>query len=68
MSLLVDTLPFACGVVGLGVEVSWPAQTRPGDVLHVDGHVAAIERTGRSSGVVTMKSRTLNQRERQSKR
>ena len=62
MSLLVDTLPFAGGVVGLSVEVSWPAPTRPGGVLHVDGHVAAIERTGRSSGVVTMKSRTLNQR------
>ena len=31
MRLLVDSLPFACGVIGAGAEISWPQPTRPGE-------------------------------------
>ena len=43
MRLNVDSgPPLAGGIVGAGVELSWPAPTRPGDVLHVESEVAEI--------------------------
>jgi acyl dehydratase len=64
MRLIVgDRAPFAGGVIGAGVELSWPRPTRPGDVLRVE--TAAIEITPSRSkpdrGIVTVRSETRNQ-------
>src|ERR1700687_5137648 len=34
--------PCPGGVVGAGADLSWPAPTRPGDVLHVESEVVEI--------------------------
>ncbi len=64
MRLNVGSLPLAGGVVGMGVELSWNAPVRPGDVLHVESEVEEIapSKTRPDRGVVTMLSRTLNQK------
>lgn len=63
MRLLVESLPFAQGVIGVGGEISWPRPTRPGDVLHVESKILDItpSRSRPNQGVVTVESRTLNQ-------
>jgi acyl dehydratase len=55
-------LPIAGGIVGLGGELAWPAATRPGDVLRVESEVVEIapSRSGKSRGVVTVRSETRN--------
>ncbi|MFY9937658.1 MAG: MaoC family dehydratase [Silvibacterium sp.] len=62
MRLLVESLPFACGVIGGGAEVSWPRPTRPSDVLHVKSTVVEIKpsRSKQDRGIVLMHSLTLN--------
>ncbi len=43
MRLLVDGgLPLDGGLIGAGVEVAWPAPTRPGDTLHVVAEIVEI--------------------------
>ena len=42
MRLLVRDFPVAGGVIGAGGEISWPAPTRPGAVLHVEGEVLEV--------------------------
>ena len=56
--------PLAGGVVGAGAELSWPAPTRPGDVLHVDSEVVEItpSRSRPDRGTVVLLSQTINQR------
>jgi acyl dehydratase len=56
--------PIAGGVVGAGVEISWPRPTRPGDVLQVDSEVIEVtpSRSRMNRGIVTMRSETRNQR------
>lgn len=63
MRLLVESLPFARGVIGAGAEIAWPRPTRPGDVLHVRSTVLEIRpsRSRPDRGLVTMESLTLNQ-------
>jgi len=63
MKLLVESLPFAQGVIGAGGEISWPRPTRPGDVLHVKSTVidVAASRSKPNQGIVTVESLTLNQ-------
>lgn len=66
MRLIVgDSAPFAGGVIGAGVELSWPRPTRPGDVLHVDTEVIEItpSRSKPDRGIVTVRSETRNQAE-----
>ena len=65
MRLLVESLPFACGVIGGGAEVSWPRPTRPNDVLHVRSKVIGIKpsRSKPDRGIVLTHSLTLNQHE-----
>lgn len=65
MRLLVESLPFACGVIGWGAEISWPRPTRPNDVLHVRSTVMEIRpsRSKPDRGLVLMHSLTLNQNE-----
>jgi acyl dehydratase len=56
--------PLAGGIVGVGVELSWPAPTRPGDVLHVESEVVEItpSRSRPDRGTIVLLSRTMNQR------
>jgi acyl dehydratase len=56
--------PLAGGVVGAGAELSWPAPTRPGDVLHVESEVVEItpSRSRLDRGTIVLLSRTMNQR------
>jgi acyl dehydratase len=64
MKLLVTgNLNLAGGMIGTGVELSWPTPTRADDILHVESEVVAVE-TSRSRldrGIVTLRSETLNQ-------
>jgi len=54
----------AGGVVGAGVEVSWPRPTRPGDELQVLSEVMEItpSRSKPDRGIVVLRSETRNQR------
>ncbi len=64
MRLMVTSGPaIAGGLVGAGVELSWPRPTRPGDVLHVVSEVTDIapSRSRPERGMVTMRSETRNQ-------
>ena len=56
--------PLAGGFVGAGGEVSWPAPTRPGDVLHVESEVVEVtpSRSRPDRGTIVLLSRTINQR------
>lgn len=64
MRLLVGGTPIAGGIVGLGVEVSWPRPTRPGDELQVFSEVTEItpSRSKPDRGLVVLRSETRNQR------
>jgi acyl dehydratase len=65
MRLLNDgSMPIAGGIIGAGGEIDWPRPTRPGDVLHVESEILAVapSRSRPDRGMVTMRSRTLNQR------
>lgn len=46
MKLLVQSVPFAHGIIGAGGEISWPRPTRPGDTLHVRSKVLDIKPSG----------------------
>ena len=63
MRLLVDGLPFAGGLIGVGGETTWPRPTRPGDTLTV--HVEVLEITPSRSrpdrGMVRTRNETRNQ-------
>jgi len=61
--LLVESVPFAGGLVGLGVEVSWPRPTRAGDELSVSTEVTDVtpSRSKPDRGVVTVRTETHNQ-------
>ena len=64
MRLLVTSGPaVAGGIVGAGVEVSWPKPTRPNDRLHVESEIidVAPSRSRPERGTVTMRSETRNQ-------
>jgi acyl dehydratase len=56
--------PIAGGIVGAGAELTWPAPTRPGDVLHVESEVVEItpSRSRPDRGTIVLLSRTINQR------
>ena len=47
--------PLAGGIVGAGGELSWPAPTRPGDVI-------TPSRSRSDRGTIVLLSRTINQR------
>jgi acyl dehydratase len=64
MRLIVgDSPPFVGGVIGAGVELSWPRPTRPGDVLRVETTVIEItpSRSKPDRGIVTVRSETRTQ-------
>lgn len=64
MKLLVQSLPFAEGVIGAGGQIAWPQPTRPGDVLRVKSEILEIRpsRSRPDRGMVQVRSTTLNQR------
>jgi acyl dehydratase len=64
MRLMVESVPFAGGLIGAGVELSWPRPTRPGDTLHVDSAITAItpSKSKPDRGIVTLHSLTFNQK------
>lgn len=64
MRLLVESVPFAGGVVGAGVEVAWPRPTRPGDTLRVESEIVELRpsRSRPTQGWVRLRAVTLNQK------
>ena len=63
MRLLVDGLPLAGGLIGVGGETTWPRPTRPGDILSV--HIEVLEITPSRSrpdrGMIRTRNETRNQ-------
>jgi acyl dehydratase len=65
MRLLVQTLNFAEGAIGLGVdELRWPNAVRPGDVLTVDTEILELRasRSRPGQGILRFRNVTTNQR------
>src|SRR5437870_9332947 len=65
MRLFVQTLNFAEGAIGLGVdELRWPNAVRPGDALSVETEIIdlRVSRSKPSHGVVRLGNVTVNQR------
>lgn len=63
MKMLVASVPLADGIIGLGIELSWPTPTYPDDVLRLFSTVQAIDPSASKPdrGVVTLFMETLNQ-------
>jgi acyl dehydratase len=64
MSLVVQALPIAGGVIGGGVdELRWPKPLRPGDELRLEGEIVEVRpsRTKPNQGLVRVRTTTLNQ-------
>jgi acyl dehydratase len=64
MKLLVEHgIALSGGIVGAGAEITWPAPTRPGDELHVNGEVVEVlpAPAGRKRGTIRLRSETVNQ-------
>ena len=65
MRLFVQTLNFAEGAIGLGVdELRWPNAVKPGDVLQVETEIAdlRLSRSNPTYGIVRLRYVTTNQR------
>ncbi len=65
MRLLVESGPqLAGGMIGAGVELSWPQATRPGDNLQVTSEILEVtpSRSKPDRGFITLKSQTRNQK------
>ena len=65
MRLFVQTLNFAEGAIGLGVdELRWPTAVRPGDVLQVETEIVdlRLSRSKPGHGIVRLRNVTTNQR------
>ena len=66
MRLFVQTLNFADGAIGLGVdEMRWPVAVRPGDVIRVQTDIIEL-RLSRSKpgfGIVRLRNTTRNQKD-----
>src|SRR5207253_2022498 len=64
MRLFVQTLNFAEGAIGLGVdELRWPNAVRPGDVLQVETEIVdlRLSRSKPTHGIVRLRNVTTNQ-------
>jgi acyl dehydratase len=60
MRLMVESVPFADGLIGASTEVSWPMPTRPGAVLQVYSEIVDIRRSRSKPGmaIVTLRAET----------
>jgi acyl dehydratase len=64
MRLFVQTLNFAEGAIGLGVdELRWPRVVRPGDVLTVETEIVDLRpsRSRPGYGIIRLRNVTQNQ-------
>jgi acyl dehydratase len=63
MRLMVESVPFADGLIGAGVEISWPRPTRPGDVLRTESTIVGIvpSKSKPDRAIVILQTDTLNQ-------
>ncbi len=64
MRMLVDgAMPIAGGVIGLGIELSWPRPTRPGDLLSVECEIMDIipSNSKPNQALVLARATTANQ-------
>jgi acyl dehydratase len=64
MRLLVEGgLPLAGGIVGGGVEISWPQPTQPNALLHAESEIVALSaaRPRAPRGTVTVRCQTCDQ-------
>jgi acyl dehydratase len=59
--LIQDGFPMKHGMIGLGIEMSWPAPARPGDSLRVKTRIERLRasKSNQDRGIVTMYSETL---------
>jgi len=65
MRLFVQTLNFAEGAIGLGVdELRWPDVVRPGDVITVETEIVDLRpsRSRPAYGIIRLRNVTTNQR------
>ena len=65
MRLFVQTLNFAEGAIGLGVdELRWPNAVRPGDLLTVETHIIKmrLSKSRPGQGIIRLHNLTTNQR------
>ena len=65
MRLFVQTLNFAEGAIGLGVdEMRWPDAVRPGDDLQVETEIIEVResKSKPSHGIIRIRNVTTNQR------
>ncbi|TWB31930.1 MaoC family dehydratase [Nitrospirillum bahiense] len=64
MRLMVDGLPIAGGVIGAGADITWPAPTRPGDILQAHCEILEVKpsRSRPDRGMITLRTETRNQR------
>lgn len=65
MRLMVESVPFADGLIGVGGELSWRRPTRPDDILHVRSKVIEIKRSASNPdrAIVALQGQTFNQRD-----
>lgn len=63
MRMLVDGLPIAGGLIGVGGETTWPRPTRPGDTLTVYVQITEItpSKSRPDRGMVRTRNETRNQ-------
>lgn len=63
MKLIVESVPFAYGIIGAGVELNWLSPSRPGDILFVKSSVKNIKysKTKPKQGIIILESETINQ-------
>lgn len=65
MRLFVQTLNFAEGAIGLGVdELRWPNAVKPGDVLQVETEILDVResRSKPTQGIIRIRNVTTNRR------
>jgi acyl dehydratase len=64
MRLIVDSVPLAGGVIGLGGEISWPGPVRPGTALHLETEVIELRPSNSrpDRGIVTLRCQTISDR------
>jgi acyl dehydratase len=63
MRMITQSLPIAGGVIGAGVELSWPKPARPGMTLQVFSEITSIKpsRSRPDRGIVTVRCETRDQ-------
>lgn len=65
MRLMVESVPIAGGMIGAGVEISWPQPTRPDDRLRLKSTVVEVtpSRSKPDRGWIRLESLTFNHKD-----